>query len=278
MQKSQRKRRRTKRSVFCILLVILFVWIDGNFNIKDTNETIFSNKVSQDIKIVLISDLHGSIYGKNNRIIIKKIKNASPDLIFILGDMYSKNQQNDIDRTIELLKNLSDITDTYVITGDHDIDKIYKEKLKETDNFKYLSYDKSDIEIKNTKISIYGIDNVYFSDSFNLLHEFDSPDPSRLNILLSHIPSIDKLKSLGVDIIFSGDTHGGMIRLPFFGATYYDGYILPKITYSGIITDKGLYKFDSTSLFVTSGLGNYPLPLRFNNRPEICTITISKGE
>ena len=42
-------------------------------------------------------------------------------------------------------------------------------------------------------------------------------------------------------------------------------------------SSKCLYEFENTSLFVTSGLGHYPLPLRFNNRPEICFITI-KGE
>ncbi|HAS38293.1 MAG TPA: phosphoesterase, partial [Ruminococcaceae bacterium] len=55
---------------------------------------------------------------------------------------------------------------------------------------------------------------------------------------------------------------------------YYNGFVLPKLTYSGRMTDKGLYSFEDKQIFVTSGLGDYPVPLRFLNRPEVCLITL----
>lgn len=276
------KNKSKSKKAFCLILLIIMLivplWYYNNYSIKINNQTLYSDKVTDNIHLTLLSDLHATQFDKDNTIIIEKVRTTSPDIIFILGDMYSRWHQNDIDKTVELVNRLSEIADVYIITGDHDTDDLYKQKLKSLDGVTYLAYDKKDITVNGNKISIYGIDNVYFTPTFDLKNEFNEPDDSALNILLSHIPSVQHLKSFGADIIFSGDTHGGLIRLPWLGPAYYDGYILPEITYSGTMTDKGLYKIDSTSLFVTSGLGNYPFPLRFNNRPEICSITITKGE
>lgn len=273
---------KTKSKKFIALLIsalilLIPLWCFNNFTLKTVQETVTSEKISGEIKIVAISDLHAFRFGKNNSSIINKIRDMSPDLIFYLGDIYSRGQTNRIDESIEFLESLAEISKTYVITGDHDTDDIYKEKLRSAQDVTFLSYDKEDITVNSNNLSIYGIDNVYFSSTFDLLNEFSPPADDRFNILLSHIPSIEHFGDFGLDFIFCGDTHGGMVRLPFLDGLYFKGYLVPKLTYKGAITDKGLYEFGKTKLFVTSGLGNYPLPLRFNNRPEICLVTI-KGE
>ncbi len=260
-----------------LVLILLFVWYFNSFSLKTVNEALTSTKVSGEIKIALLSDLHAYSFGKDNSKIIKTIADAEPDLIFALGDLYSRGQTDKIPEIVKLLNKLAEISDVYAVTGDHDDDDSYKQEIKKLKNVTLLDYRCENIEINSNKLSIYGIDNVYFSSSFDLHREFDEPDSERVNILLSHIPSIEHYGDFGFDYIFCGDTHGGAVRLPFLGGVYYNGYILPKITYKGEITDKGLYKYENTSLFVTSGLGNFPVPLRFNNRPEICIITI-KGE
>lgn len=263
--------------ILTALIILLPLWYFNNFAIKTVQETIVSEKISGEINIAVISDLHSYQFGKANAKIIDGIRELSPDLIFFVGDMYSRGQTHEIGKAVDLLKELSDIADVFIVTGDHDYDEIYKEKLREIENVTLLDYKKSDISVNGNSLEIYGIDNVYFSSTFDLSNEFDKPDNGKFSILLSHIPSVGHYGDFGFDIICCGDTHGGMVRLPFLGGLYFDGYLLPKLTYKGIITDKGLYEFKNTSLFVTSGLGNYPLPLRFNNRPEICLLTI-KGE
>ena len=267
----------------CIILLLAAaialsaVWYYGNFTFKVTYETIGSEKIEGEIKVALISDLHSYEFGKDNRKIVKKTRELSPDLIFFVGDIYSRGQTQKIGQAVDFLEGLGEIADVYVVTGDHDTDDLYKKELMTAERVTLLNYAKRDITVKGNELSLYGIDNVYFSSSFNLGNEFDALSENRLNILLSHIPSIEHYGDFGFDLIFCGDTHGGMVRLPYLGGLYYDGYLLPKVTYKGALTDKGLFEFENTSLFVTSGLGNYPLPLRFNNRPEICLITI-KGE
>ncbi|MBQ3129184.1 MAG: metallophosphoesterase [Clostridia bacterium] len=271
---------KVKRCIILLLAlaVVLFsVWFYNNFTLKITEETVTSEKVEGEIKIVVMSDLHSFRFGKDNLKLIEKTKKLSPDLIFFVGDIYSRGQTSKIGQAVSLLESLGKIADVYVVTGDHDTDELYKNELKKAENVTLLDYTKKDIAVKGNELSLYGIDNVYFSSTFDLGNEFDTPSENRLNILLSHIPSIEHYGDFGFDFIFCGDTHGGMVRLPFLNGLYFNGYLLPELTYNGIVTDKGLFEFENTSLFVTSGLGNYPLPLRFNNRPEICLITI-KGE
>jgi predicted MPP superfamily phosphohydrolase len=269
---------KSKKNFLIILIPLLIaIWVFNNFTIRNVEKTLISDKINSDVKIAVISDLHSFSYGKDNKIILSRIREAEPDLIFVLGDMYSKGQTSKIDSTVNFISSLSEITEVCIVTGDHDYDKEYKEKLKTLQKVNLLNYEYKDLDINGNEIRVYGIDNVYFSSTFDLHNEFDEPDKRKLNILLSHIPSIRHYGNFGFDYIFSGDSHGGLIRIPLIGGIYFNGYILPEITYYDTVTDKGLYEFENTGLFVTSGLGHYPLPLRFNNRPEICFITI-KGE
>ena len=257
-------------------VLLAVVWAYSNFTLQTAEAELSSEKAHEEIRIALISDLHLSFYTDCDKI-TEMVRRTKPDVIFMLGDMYSRYQTGKIDRVIDFTKQLSEIADIYAVTGDHDYDEEYKQKLDNIENVFLLDYEFRDVDIKGNKLRIYGIDNVYFSDTFNLSNEFETPPQDRINILLSHIPSMPHYGDFGFDYVFSGDTHGGMIRLPFLDGLYYNGHILPKITYNGTITDKGLYEFENTGLYVTSGIGNYPLPLRFNCRPEICLIKI-KGE
>ena len=272
-----KKKHKFKKLIFLFLsLILIFVWIYNNFTLEINEVNLTDNKANEEVRIMLISDLHLSFYSDTDKI-INMTENSEPDLIFLLGDMYSRRQTSKIDRVITFMNELSEIADVYVVTGDHDYDEEYKEKLRTLEKVHLLEYTYADINIKGNDLRIYGINNVYFTDTFDLHNEFDEPPQEKINILLSHIPSISSYGDFGFDYIFCGDSHGGMIRLPLLGGIYFDGYILPEITYDRPITDKGLYEFENTSLFVTSGVGHYPFPLRLNNRPEICLIKI-KGE
>ena len=272
----KKKRRFTK--VICLILAVLLtgVWIYSNFTIHTVEAELSSKKADEEIRVALISDLHLAFYTDCDKI-IEMVSETKPDVIFMLGDMYSRRQTGRIGRVIDFAERLSEIADVYAVTGDHDYDEEYKQKLDSLEKVFLLDYEFRDVNIKGNKLRIYGIDNVYFTDTFDLSNEFETLPNDRINILLSHIPSMPHYGDFGFDYIFCGDTHGGMIRLPILGSIYFNGYIFPEITYHGIVTDKGLYEFGDTNLYVTSGIGHFPIPLRFNCRPEICLIKI-KGE
>lgn len=86
-------------------------------------------------------------------------------------------------------------------------------------------------------------------------------------ILLIHYPTqADRLEGRRYDLILAGHSHGGQVRLPFYGAL-----VLP---YGVGRYDQG--RFDSLGgpLYVSAGIGTYMWPVRFNCRPEITVVEL----
>ena len=124
-----KKKRRLIKAICIIMSVLLtVVWYYNNFTIQTVETDLLSQKVEEEIRIVLVSDIHLSFYTDCDKI-TQMIKESTPDIIFLLGDMYSRNNTQKIDQVIEFTKNLSEIAMVYAVTGDHDYDKEYKQKL-----------------------------------------------------------------------------------------------------------------------------------------------------
>ncbi len=71
----------------------------------------------------------------------------------------------------------------------------------------------------------------------------------------------------GVDMILSGHTHGGQVRLPVIGAPY-----LPPL---GRKFAEGLFRLQNgVQLYVNRGIGTVGIPFRFDCRPELTMITL----
>lgn len=86
-------------------------------------------------------------------------------------------------------------------------------------------------------------------------------------ILLAHEPDIaDRSTRLGIDVQFSGHSHGGQIRapglpplyLPPLGQKYYEGY----------------YRIGGLQLYTNRGIGTVTLPFRFLCPPEVTLVTL----
>jgi len=94
------------------------------------------------------------------------------------------------------------------------------------------------------------------------------PVPGGKNILLMHYPSwINKLGDDKFDLILAGHSHGGQVRIPFYGPVIVpygcDGY------------DLGLFQTKAGPLYVNPGIGYlYNYDFRFNCRPEITVIEV----
>jgi hypothetical protein len=108
----------------------------------------------------------------------------------------------------------------------------------------------------NGAVNLIGIDRV--PDTFAL------PAGTR-NILLMHYPAwVERLGAHRFDLILAGHSHGGQVRLPFFGPL-----IVP---FNVGRYDLGLYQTPAGPLYVGAGIGWFHLPVRFNCRPEITVI------
>jgi predicted MPP superfamily phosphohydrolase len=72
------------------------------------------------------------------------------------------------------------------------------------------------------------------------------------------------------DLILSGHTHGGQIRLPLLGAAHTQGTHLTRRQAAG------WFRRGQTRMFVTRGLGE-SIPLRFGVPPQAALIRLVFG-
>jgi predicted MPP superfamily phosphohydrolase len=93
-------------------------------------------------------------------------------------------------------------------------------------------------------------------------------NPLAKNILLMHYPAhAKKLGDQKFDLLLAGHSHGGQVRIPFYGA--------PVIPFGCDEYDMGLFQTPAGPLYVNPGIGyifNYDF--RFNCRPEITVIEV----
>ncbi len=267
---------------FCALAVLAFIfWYFNNYSLKTTYTSLGSHKISQPVKLTILSDLHvhnGSISDKR---IMQKVKDSDPDAVFVLGDMYSRGaSDNEINMALELITGIAaEGYNTYFVPGDHDTSASYIKSLS-AGGVHVMSYVSEYADIKGGKFKIMGIDNVYYTDTFNLNNVF-TIDNDCFNILLAHIPNFTKFAQFGADLTLCADTHGGMIQLPFGLGTAYDtfsGMWFPEQRTDAEIYDKGMFVYDGGAMFITSGIGDSPYPVRIFNRPEIVSLEILPKE
>jgi uncharacterized protein len=91
--------------------------------------------------------------------------------------------------------------------------------------------------------------------------------PGTKNILLSHYPNgVDLFQNTKFDLILAGHTHGGQVRLPWYGAL-----VVPFGTGEYQL---GMYQTDAGPLYVSAGVGYFFMNVRFCCRPEITVFEI----
>lgn len=266
--------KKSKGRIWKILLVLFLIWFFNNYSLKITRASMVSDKISETVCIAVLSDLHvhnGSISSSR---IMRKIDTISPDAVFILGDMYSRGSNDEkIGMAVDFITSVNEKYPVYFVSGDHDTSPAYFETL-ENNGVHVMNYTSEYAEIKGTRFKIMGIDNVYYSPTFDLNNAF-TLDESCFDIVMAHIPNYQAFSKFGADLTLSADTHGGMVRLPFMGAVYdpLTDTFFPKLR--GVKAyDKGWFEYDGGELFITSGIGDSPYPVRFWNLPEVVSIEI----
>ena len=87
-------------------------------------------------------------------------------------------------------------------------------------------------------------------------------------IVLAHEPDIlPEVARYNADLMLSGHTHGGQVRIPFLPPAYLPEY--------GKRYVEGWFRFGPTRLYVNRGIGAIGLPFRLNCPPEITLLTLA---
>lgn len=233
-------------------------------------------------KIVHLSDLHGHEYGEDSRELLERVREETPDLIVITGDLIDQSSQMEL--IPALAKGLAAIAPTYYVTGNHEwalgtgAVKELKGLLAQC-GVTPLSNQYEVLERGGDRIVLAGVDdpNGYADQTTpeELSARIETGQPGLFTLLLAHRNDhFGQYANAGYDFVMSGHGHGGIVRLPFVGGLIgTDRRFFPPWT-------SGLYTVGDSTLFVSRGLGNNTVPFkgfRIFNRPELAVVTLKQG-
>ena len=287
------KKFKFKETTFVILTIALVttiaITILSNICIKISEYNIDLSELSGSARVVVISDLHGKEYGRDNKRLLDKISEQNPDAIFVVGDMLDDNDaENGFSKTTKMLNDLLDIAPVYFAYGNQE--KEYSGDILDgfvntiTENGIIVLDDSFvDCEINGQKIRIGGtmghafpfgrtMEEFESSDEYIFLKDMEKTDLP--TIVLAHMPDTFIFNGAhnywsNIDLVVSGHTHGGVVRLPFVGGLYapMQGFF-PEYDY-------GFYMLgEKMQMVITSGLSGYKFIPRFLNLPEICVLNL----
>lgn len=267
-----------------LLACLTSIWLSYNW-LTVSNFTVTSSKIAEPFRMVLISDLHDHQFGKNNEKLAEKIREQSPDLIIIDGDMINSDSEN-ADTAVEVVRALKEIAPVYYSYGNHEYAYIeaghtdLQAELEEAGAV-VLNYQSIDLEVKGNPIRLgglyeYGFETGMQSEEENqqaLSYLEEYVDTDRYLIMCAHRPDSfypwNTADDWGIDLVLSGHLHGGQVIIPGIGGLYsqLEGFF-PQYDY-------GQYKLGDSDMIITRGLGSNPKILpRFNNLPEIAVVDV----
>lgn len=286
MKNIKSNKRRELVTVLLIFLVPFSIWVYwGNTSILTTQIHISSKSLPvsfNGFRIVHVSDLHNTEFGVNQEKLLDAVKNASPDLIAITGDLID-SRRTDLLKAMDFVNGAVKIAPVYYVTGNHEarIDEYLKLEEKMAEAGVVLLRDKGvTIECGEDFIRLLGLDDPSFMKKNDKIENSitltdaklkDLMDGNQYTILLSHRPELFNVYAAhSIDLILSGHAHGGQVRLPFVG-----GLVAPN---QGLFPkyDEGIYEIGPSKMVVSRGLGNSIFPVRINNRPELVVITFGQ--
>lgn len=257
--------------IIVIIITLAYIWMHyietKLIIVKDyqiTNEKI--PKSFNGFKIVQFSDIHFGRTTNEKEVnkVVTKINEIKPDIVLFSGDLFDP-YINLSDKNIEFLKeSFSKINANlkkYAVAGDQDFTNKEKyEEILKSANFELLNGE-------NKAIYYNGPNPIYISGISSITNT--SPNYSKafkkekdgLQLFLSHEPSVIMDVKNNTDILFSGHTLGGLIRLPFIGGI--------KKKNNSLNYESGKYLENNTTIFVNNGIGTEDYSLRLFNLPTI---------
>lgn len=210
----------------------------------------------RDLKVFYISDIHNRIICDS---LIKKAKGV--DFVVIGGDLRDNRTPNW--KIEENMKKLSKLGPIYFIWGNNDYEgdlETFKQLLKKW-NVLVIGNDVVSIPHEGTHIQLAAIEDMSMKRE-DVQKTLSLINKKKCCIFVSHDPRIRQKAGASlngyVDLLLSGHTHGGQIRIFGFGP----------------YTLGGIHQTFPYFHFVSNGYGTSIVPLRLGTRAEAHVLTI----
>ena len=229
-------------------------------------------------RIVQISDIHLDEFTEPAFLehVVNRINALKADLVLVTGDFVTRGsltfvaENHEAYRAAEILSQIK-APQTYTILGNHDVAVSSSLVTGALRSFKLpvLVNQHVAIERGGARFWLCGTDDITNGHpdlDLTLPEKKDAPV-----ILMAHEPDyadtvVEHPKAKMVDLMLSGHSHGGQVRIPFYGPL-----ILPPMGQKYV---EGHFRFGEMQLYVNRGIGAVGLPFRFACPPEITVHTL----
>lgn len=273
--------------ILCQLTLLYGSFVEPRWIEVKHEQIKLASEPSTELKVILLADYHLGPYKQDDyvRRTVQMINAQNPDVVLIAGDfIYSAADQ------VEFFEPFSQVEaryGIYAVLGNHDYgltrtnqddnvadgaieksDYVY-EKLEEY-GIDVLRNENVTLDIEGKEVKLIGLEDMWgnrgdFAEGFADITADDTV------LLLEHNPDVilDERSELA-DLIMTGHTHGGQIRLPVIGSLW-------KIpTVIGQEYDYGLFSLETgNQLYITKGLGEMGPRARLFCRPEIVVLELA---
>ena len=198
---------------------------------------------------------------------VELINRQQPALVLLTGDYFSgrETMRRYLTPFGRELRKLSPSIGTFAIAGNHDhwasFDDI--DRTLTAAGIEVLSNESRRVTLRNDALTIVGIDDLWTRRA-DPARAFRSVRPEDCTVVLAHNPDTALYtRHLQPGVMLSGHTHGGVVRLPYYGSPLKSILQLGKQFYSGLNRYRDFY------IYTNRGLGTFWLRLRINCRPEV---------
>jgi predicted MPP superfamily phosphohydrolase len=256
-----------RRWIGVLLLCSALVFIWGRF-IEPQIITVEEHRASPGFpaRIALISDVHAGLYKGERflRRLVEKLNALNVDVVLIAGDLIYEPDRP----LVELFAPFRGLRHkAYAIRGNHDSEMPGPPVERELRQALAAAGVRL-VENEAVRIGGYtlvGLGDLWAgNDKVEMLKAFSASD--NVVVLVHNPDAVARFPPGIVDITLAGHTHGGQVRIP----RLYRAVIPTRMPF-----DRGWHDLPGTRVFVTSGVGEIGLPLRFLVPPVIDVIVLN---
>ena len=224
-------------------------------------------KKLENFRIVHLSDIHHSPFTNLEHITrtVKIANELKPDMFILTGD-YVSHEPEFIEPMAKVMGKLKSEFGTFACLGNHDhwTDAERVTSALRAENIEVLINEGLRFEARGATFWLCGVDD-YMVGKTDLKSALLGSFPDEMKLLLAHNPIlVRRAARAGVDLVLSGHTHGGQVKL-----RDEDKRILPRRKLKN-----GLHRRKDTQIYITRGIGTVVLPVRFGCPPEITVIEL----
>lgn len=268
---------------FALLLIGIVVWsvfIEPRWVAKRELNASLPGHQLKGLRVAIASDWHLTkrpflrvMTVERAQALVDDINGSKPDIILLLGDYVAdRHYAPTLAATAEdeialVLSQLKAPKGVFAVLGNHDWGR--------EDNKMGAALTRHGIQVLDNKATplpgtdgwIVGVGDDLTGHS-NPTKAFKALPANAPALIAMHEPiTFSEFPAHLNAISFAGHTHGGQVYIPWIGALMMTGRTPLDWAY-------GWVRYNSNTMYVTSGLGVSILPVRFNMRPEWVTLTI----